>query len=400
MRIELDESVSNEYEGELVRVDQHGTWRKVPGFPASLVTVSSLGWVQTRVSESKFANPSLGSEEGGSFYLSATINGYKYKVHRLVLRAFKGPCPRGCSGDHIQRDPTGNKKLERQNNNIDNLQWATYQVQALNQSEKKPNARGKPLLVRHKDWDDNTPSMLISSSNKADKTLGTKSIAHVCNPKNPTSYAKDKHGNVWFAKHAPPLESQDDLPEDPYYRDALGNLVPQEREVWKNAMYKNGLRIPNWKLSNRGRAQGCQKGVWGHRTTPTILDGEQYARFAGGKLFHISVLISFGYNVLDGETVDHIDRNKYSNLLSNLRAADGSTQASNRNMKPTSDKCASKKNAIEAIKVKRKFGDTEDWIRFESLSEASRALGINTGGISQTLNGRATHAGGYSFRYV
>lgn len=39
------------------------------------------------------------------------------KVHRLVLRAFKGECPDGMEGCHNDGDPG--------NNHIDNLRWDT-----------------------------------------------------------------------------------------------------------------------------------------------------------------------------------------------------------------------------------------------------------------------------------
>jgi len=40
-----------------------------------------------------------------------------HRVHRLVLEAFRGPCPKGCEASHLDGDP-GNNRLE-------NLVWET-----------------------------------------------------------------------------------------------------------------------------------------------------------------------------------------------------------------------------------------------------------------------------------
>lgn len=48
-------------------------------------------------------------------YLRVQINGKQYRVHRLVLEAFVGPCPEGFECDHSDRN--------RRNNALTNLRW-------------------------------------------------------------------------------------------------------------------------------------------------------------------------------------------------------------------------------------------------------------------------------------
>lgn len=51
-------------------------------------------------------------------YASVTLHGKAYRLHRIILEAFRGPCPEGMEGCHGP-DPT------RTNNAIDNLRWDT-----------------------------------------------------------------------------------------------------------------------------------------------------------------------------------------------------------------------------------------------------------------------------------
>lgn len=48
-----------------------------------------------------------------------TINGGPMLLHRLILEAFRGPCPEGLIGCHNDDDPS--------NNHFDNLRWDTKQ---------------------------------------------------------------------------------------------------------------------------------------------------------------------------------------------------------------------------------------------------------------------------------
>ena len=53
----------------------------------------------------------------GNGYMQAKIRGKNYYTHRLVLEAFRGPCPPGREGEH--------KNQIRIDNALQNLWWAT-----------------------------------------------------------------------------------------------------------------------------------------------------------------------------------------------------------------------------------------------------------------------------------
>lgn len=60
-------------------------------------------------------------------YKTVKIYGKNKKVHRLILEAFRGPCPPDMEGCHNDGNPA--------NNHLDNLRWGT----------KKENAQDKEL---------------------------------------------------------------------------------------------------------------------------------------------------------------------------------------------------------------------------------------------------------------
>lgn len=57
------------------------------------------------------------------------------KVHRLVLHAFKGPCPEGMEGCHNDGNPA--------HNHIDNLRWDTHQANILDRIKHGTSNRGE-----------------------------------------------------------------------------------------------------------------------------------------------------------------------------------------------------------------------------------------------------------------
>ena len=109
----------------------YGEWRSVPGFSADKLHVSELGFYQV-YSQGKWQNPSAGSEmrqTDGTMRHKATVDDNDYFVYHLVLRAFKGPQPRGTTADHGDRNTS--------NNSATNLEWRTHSEQNGNQRTVK-----------------------------------------------------------------------------------------------------------------------------------------------------------------------------------------------------------------------------------------------------------------------
>jgi hypothetical protein len=66
--------------------------------------------------------------------LSTEKKRYPYYVHRLVLEAFEGPCPRGMECRHLDGTKT--------NNNIENLTWGTPKENMEDRDRHGKTARG------------------------------------------------------------------------------------------------------------------------------------------------------------------------------------------------------------------------------------------------------------------
>lgn len=88
-------------------------WRAIDG-----ITVSNLG--RAKGIRGHILDP-WKTIEG---YKKLTVNNTTVMLHKLICRAFHGPCPAGCSVDHINRC--------RADNISSNLRWATHVEQRAN----------------------------------------------------------------------------------------------------------------------------------------------------------------------------------------------------------------------------------------------------------------------------
>ena len=102
--------------------------------------VKSLNYLRTR--KEQILQP--GKNKGGYLYVNLHKNGVvkNYRVHRLVLEAFVGPCPPGMEGCHNN----GNSS----NNFVGNLRWDTRRN---NQKDRKFHG-----TINNPAWIDNTGS--------------------------------------------------------------------------------------------------------------------------------------------------------------------------------------------------------------------------------------------------
>lgn len=103
-------------------------WKPIAQFEG-LYEVSSLGRVRSLNRKVIGKNGISQNRKGKLLRQSTSHNGYKrvslrnldvkkdFKVHRLVLEAFVGPCPSGMQGCHNDGDQA--------NNHVDNLRWGT-----------------------------------------------------------------------------------------------------------------------------------------------------------------------------------------------------------------------------------------------------------------------------------
>jgi len=397
--------------GTFVRHNEYGTWRTVPGFPPGWVVVSSDGWVCTRAAGGKgFDLPKKGSINVKTGYASVGVGDHDYRVHRLINRAFEGPCPPGWTSDHIEKYD-GDWMRERSDNRASNVRWASKEVQRANQKERESQRNGRPIRVRA---DGTHEWTTYASSVAADRACGVKGLAMVANPDYATAYRKNKEGTKWLAEWAEPDESQEDLPPDPNYVNKKGESKPQPLEKWRDAIYSDGKPVGrlNCRVSNRGRAQfkNPRGNKLALRFTPKPTTGTAYTTIGYNKLFHVTVFCSFGGTLEGDQTVDHNDCDKTSNLFSNLSAESKHGQSTNKTLKPIEERSASQKHRIGARH--RDWPEMAPTREFDSQHDAARALGLSCGDISDNIRKaihktgpykgqlRAPTVGGYTFHNI
>lgn len=101
------------------------TWKPIPGYEG-LYEVSDLGRVRSldRVDRRGrfWLGRTLKPQLGTSGYLAVALSRHSClktrAIHRLVLEAFIGPCPKGLIGLHLNDIKTDNR--------LENLRWGTY----------------------------------------------------------------------------------------------------------------------------------------------------------------------------------------------------------------------------------------------------------------------------------
>ncbi len=83
--------------------------------------ISTEGQVKRITGRFKGRIRTLAADKDGYLTVKLVKNGEEktYKVHRLVLETFEGPCPKGYEGNHEDTIKT--------NNSISNLEWVTHE---------------------------------------------------------------------------------------------------------------------------------------------------------------------------------------------------------------------------------------------------------------------------------
>jgi len=356
----------------------YGEWRSVPGFSVAKLRVSSTGFYQVYSPKGGWLKPSAGCEmrkKDGTMRHTARVDKKPYMVYQLVLRAFEGPQPPGTTADHIDQNTS--------NNNSYNLRWATHSKQIGNQrTDKKAHSNGKPVRIRHKDW----PVGHWESFENGDRVAKAYGLhqSNVREAANANANGKKWHlKGCFLVEYLPADESQEPLgigddsnlaapPLDPPPADKLGSGPSTAVEVWKLAP-----GVTNLYMSTRGRVQtkDPRGDGWSYMHTPVANAGHvyAYATYKGKPVVvHRLVWMTFVGAIPEGMTIDHlISNHKFDNRLSALRLATMSTQNTNKNWKPISERNNSSKTAVRGRPAN---GGDDTWETFESQIAAERVL--------------------------
>lgn len=275
----------------IVLPTKDGNWRFVPGL---LAAVSDNGHVKMYDKRMDDWTNGYMPKPDVSGYRKVRYDGVQHGVHTLVCLAFHGPRPEGCTADHINNDRADNRAI--------NLRWSTRVQQQLNRRAPTPQRNGRPILLRHKEWDKYTPSMWFPSTNKAGRAIGSTG-ASVRQSVRSGCFVAD-----YIAHTAAPPEQQRDL----------------EGEEWRQV--SRTLRV-----SSMGRMQTTSNGVWQYKTTAKVQKhGNGYAIVGINERFHRVVYHAFNPGTDPRLVIDHINRNTSDNRLCNLRAVHMDIQNANR----------------------------------------------------------------------
>lgn len=104
-------------------------FRDVPGFSGYRVGSDGTVWSSRRGRWIRLKESPVGSG-----YLRVVIAGVHWRVHRLVLTVFVGPCPDGQQACHNNGHPADNR--------LENLRWGTPKENANDRSDHGRTARG------------------------------------------------------------------------------------------------------------------------------------------------------------------------------------------------------------------------------------------------------------------
>ena len=187
----------------------------------------------------------------------------------------------------------------------------------------------------------------------------------------------------------------------------------------KSEIWKDVEDYPNYQISNFGNVKSkgryvkvkiknqkeCLKKE--KILKPQIdINGYKYVRLYNGdkwKYFKVHYLVAktFIPNVNNEPTVDHIDRNKQNNEVSNLRWASYVEQANNKdktNIIENMKKLGKKKYPNRAEKIKQ-YDINGNFIKEHNSSrEAGKLLNISEKTISSCVNGHSKTAGGFIWK--
>jgi hypothetical protein len=298
-----------------------------------------------------------GSETRAGYKIFSCHGMYCF-VHVLVALHFIGPPPEGKTQiDHIDRN--------RGNNEVTNLRHVSRSENALNCKKNivKPMLN-KPVEAK-KVIEDDSCWIQFESMNEAAESLkcSAKLISHVCK------------GKLWqtegyiFRYQKCLLET---LPGEEFRKIFLGNVCA------------------NTEVSNFGRLRDINGLI---RQGSLRADG-YCATQIEGKTYVVHRLVAIAFNEIigqqpsDSHSIDHIDRNRGNNAISNLRWASRIEQRNN---------MVWKRKTFNSIKA-RKVGESE-WTVYRSVKDASEILNLSSLRISNIIKSTGV-LDGYEFQKV
>ena len=267
-----------------------------------------------------------------------------YMIHRLVANSFINNIDNKATVDHIDRN-----KL---NNNVNNLMWATYSEQTLNQNYI--NKGMKRIIGQY-----SLNNILIKKWNSIKEAAD---YFNICK-----SYIKNNSivlGFIW--KYM-----------DTYYlQDEIFKKIKSDNTDFKNV-----------EISNKGRIKFKSGRI---SSGSLVITGYKSIKLRKAYLIHRLVMFAFQPTTNNELVVNHIDGDKSNNVYENLEWV---TRSEN-NLH-----CVNilKKNCKPIIQYSLNMTKINE---YKSIKDASIKININRSTINACLQNRNKTAKGFIFKYI
>jgi hypothetical protein len=283
-------------------------------------------------------------------YCCINIMGKQSYIHRLVAQTFIENPLKKQTVNHIDKN--------RSNNNILNLEWATYKEQS--KHSPKLNYTNNRCIWKI----DITTNQQIKRYNTL-KEAALDTTGTIDSFKNISTCARNKSKSAYGYKWE--------------YDDKFENY---DNEIWK---YIDDKEL--YLVSNNGRIKNKN-----NRKMKLVIDNNGYNSFQN-KAVHIIVAKKFIKNENNYPIVNHIDGNKLNNNVSNLEwttIKNNVTHAINNGLR---------KNIIKVLHI----DDNGNILNtYNSCSDAARILGVNCSSINKCCKNQIKSCGKnkYKFKYI
>ena len=346
-------------------------WKTIEG--CEDYQISNLGKVKN-IKTNKFLNSYLDNQGYEKISLCVNNKTKNFKKHRLIAIYFIPNPENKLTVNHINKIKNDNR--------IENLEWATMSEQNLavnkskdaflNKSDRRSILRiqlsDKTTILEHYNsiieaskWLFNNNKTTFNEFNKLTSSIISSKLCAVANNKRNMAY-----DYKWIYNNGDEIV---------------------EGEIWKEIPLELTDNIPNYYVSSLGRFKNKNGNI------VNVKSSSGYKRIMISKksyLLHRLVAIIFILNPENKEQVNHIDGNKLNNTIENLEWV------------------TNQENQIHKFKIGFKGtkkiiqydGNMSIINKFNSIIEAAKILGISATCISNNCSGKTSITKcGFNFRY-
>lgn len=368
-------------------------WKKIEDYTD--YQISNLGSVKN-IKTNKFLHPYLDDQGYSKIGLCNNKKNKSFRLHRLIAICFI-PNP--------ENKPTVHHKNKiRNDNRIENLEWATMSEQnlAINkniQLKPSPPKKNKQSICKCiVKIENNTNNIIeiynsikdaakwvydnnLTSFNEFNKLNASVISSKIC------AVARNKRNIAYGYKWKYFDETEKMGTNKPIKKDKIQEPPVLENEVWKEIPLDLTSNRPNYYVSSLGRYKNKERII-----NVKYSSGYKRVRIGDVKyLLHRLVAFTFIPNPENKEQVNHIDGNKLNNSVDNLE------WVTNQENQVHKVKTGLYKGTHKIIQYDQNMNFIS---KFNSIVEASRLLGVSASCISSNCTGRVKKLQcGFHFRY-